>query len=123
LVYPIAPPGGLGTHVTLNLAGRARFGPDVQWIAAADYGFDETRKGEFIASIRRYYPALDVARLQPDYTGIRPKIAGPGEPDADFCISTQAEHGVGGYVALYGIESPGLTASLALAERIAARQP
>jgi L-2-hydroxyglutarate oxidase LhgO len=121
LVYPIAPPGGLGTHVTLNLAGRARFGPDVQWVAETDYGFDETRKGEFVASIRRYYPALDAARLQPDYTGIRPKIVGPDQPDADFCISTTAEHGVYGYAALYGIESPGLTASLALAERVAAR--
>jgi L-2-hydroxyglutarate oxidase LhgO len=119
LVYPVPVPGGLGTHVTLDLAGRARFGPDVEWVDGVDYAFDESRVEGFIQSIRRYYPALDGGRLQPGYTGVRPKISGPNEPAADFVIHGPEDHGVPGLVNLYGIESPGLTAALPLAERVA----
>ena len=120
LVYPVANAAGLGTHVTLDLNGGARFGPDVQWIEHIDYGFDEARKGEFAEAIRRYYPQLDDSRLQPAYTGIRPKISAAGQPAADFCIHGPSDHGDCPYVALYGIESPGLTASLAVAEYVVA---
>jgi len=120
LIYPVAGGGGLGIHVTLDLAGGVRFGPDVEWILEIDYSIDESRRDAFATAIRRYYPDLDVARLQPGYTGIRPKIAGPGERAADFCIQGPAEHGWPGLVNLYGIESPGLTASLALADEVAA---
>jgi L-2-hydroxyglutarate oxidase LhgO len=120
LVYPVANSAGLGTHVTLDLNGAARFGPDVQWIEQIDYGFDETRKADFAQAIRLYYPQLDEARLQPAYTGIRPKISQAGQPAADFCIRGPSEHGDCPYVALYGIESPGLTASLAIAEHVVA---
>jgi L-2-hydroxyglutarate oxidase LhgO len=115
LVYPVADQGGLGVHVTIDLAGQARFGPDVRWIDGIDYRFDDSHRAEFVAAIRRYYPAVDERRLHPAYTGIRPKIAGPGEPDADFRIDDAARHGVAGLVNLLGIESPGLTASLAIA--------
>lgn len=120
LVYPVAESGGLGVHVTLDLGGQARFGPDVAWIEAPSYEFDDSRREEFEASIRRYFPALDPARLHPGYTGIRPKISPPGAPAADFRIDGPAEHGVRGLVNLLGIESPGLTASLAIADRVAA---
>jgi L-2-hydroxyglutarate oxidase LhgO len=120
LVYPIANSAGLGTHVTLDLGGNARFGPDVQWVDTVDYGFDDARKGEFVQAIRRYYPELDENRLQPSYTGIRPKISGPGQAAADFCIRGPADHSQGPYVALYGIESPGLTASMAIGEHVQA---
>jgi L-2-hydroxyglutarate oxidase LhgO len=120
LVYPVANSAGLGTHVTLDLKGCARFGPDVQWVDHIDYGFDETRKAEFARAIKLYYPQLDDSRLQPAYTGIRPKISKAGEPAADFCFRGPAEHGDCPYVALYGIESPGLTASLAIAEHVVA---
>jgi L-2-hydroxyglutarate oxidase LhgO len=119
LVYPLAERGGLGVHVTLDMAGAARFGPDVAWVEAEDYAFDDSRRGAFVAAIRRYYPGLDEARLQPGYTGIRPKLAGPGEPPADFLLQGPAEHGVPGLVNLFGIESPGITASLAIAEQVA----
>jgi L-2-hydroxyglutarate oxidase LhgO len=118
LVYPVAEHGGLGVHVTLDLAGRARFGPDVQWIDGVDYSFDGARKAKFVDAIRRYFPELDAARVAQGYTGIRPKISGPTEPSADFMISGPADHGVRGVVNLFGIESPGLTASLAIAERV-----
>ena len=118
LIYPLANSAGLGTHVTLDLAGNARFGPDVKWVDSIDYAPDEARRDEFVRAIALYYPQIDPARLQPSYTGMRPKISGPGEPAADFCIRTPAQHG-GPYVALYGIESPGLTASLALAGHVA----
>jgi len=121
LVYPVAGSGGLGIHVTLDLAGGARFGPDVEWVADVDYAVDQTRRAAFAAAIRRYYPDLDATRLQPGYTGIRPKITGPGEPVADFCIQGPERHGIEGLVNLYGIESPGLTASLAIADEVAAR--
>ena len=120
LVYPVAQAGGLGVHVTLDLAGQARFGPDVRWIDDVDYSFDDSVRAEFVRAIRGYFPALDERRLHPSYTGIRPKIVGPGEPGADFVIQTVHEHGVEGLVNLYGIESPGLTAALAIAERVSA---
>jgi L-2-hydroxyglutarate oxidase LhgO len=119
LIYPVAVNGGLGTHLTLDLARSARFGPDVSWIDTVDYSFDESRKGRFVESIRRYYPGLDESLLVPGYTGIRPKLAGPGEPNADFQIQTENHHGIAGLVNLFGIESPGLTASLAIAEKVA----
>jgi L-2-hydroxyglutarate oxidase LhgO len=118
LVYPVANSAGLGTHVTLDLEGLARFGPDVQWIENIDYGFDEARKAEFARAIRLYYPGLDDSRLRPAYTGIRPKISSAGQPAADFCIRGPSEHGSRPYVALYGMESPGLTASLAIARHV-----
>lgn len=121
LVYPVAGNGGLGIHVTLDLAGGARFGPDVEWVSSVDYALDEARRDAFAAAIRRYYPDLDAARLQPGYAGIRPKIAGPGEAAADFCIQAQDQHGIEGLVNLYGIESPGLTAALAIADELAVR--
>jgi L-2-hydroxyglutarate oxidase LhgO len=119
LVYPVADAGSLGIHVTLDLAGQVRFGPDVEWIAAPDYRFDERRRDRFAAAIRRYYPGLDVHRLEPAYTGIRAKIVGPGASPGDFLAVGPHVHGVSGFVALYGIESPGLTASLALAHHVA----
>ena len=121
LIYPIArSDGGLGIHVTLDVGGGARFGPDVEWVSAIDYSVDESRRAAFAAAIQRYYPDLEAARLQPGYTGIRPRIAGPGDQAADFCIQGPDEHGWQGLVNLYGIESPGLTASLAIADEVAA---
>ncbi len=124
LIYPMPDEAGLGVHVTLDLGGQMRFGPDVQWIpvtawGAEDYRVDAARAAPFAAAIRRYWPALPDAALQPAYAGIRPKISGPGQAAADFLIQGPAEHGVPGLVNLLGIESPGLTASLALAERVA----
>jgi len=119
LVYPLPEDGGLGVHATLDLGGGARFGPDVQWVDGIDYGFDESRKPAFVEAIRRYFPELDPARLQPGYTGIRPKLAGAGAPAVDFVIQGEVTHGVPGLVNLYGIESPGLTAALAIAETVA----
>jgi L-2-hydroxyglutarate oxidase LhgO len=121
LVYPVASGGGLGIHVTLDLAGAARFGPDVEWVSGVDYTIDATRRDTFVAAIRGYFPDVDPSRLQPGYTGVRAKIAGPGEPAADFSIQGPGDHGVAGLVNLYGIESPGLTASLAIADEVAAR--
>ena len=118
LVYPMPPPGGLGVHLTLDLAGQARFGPDVEWIEAIDYSVDPRRGDRFYAAIRRYWPALPDGALQPGYAGIRPKISGPGEPAADFVVQGPQDHGVPGLANLYGIESPGLTASLPLADRV-----
>ena len=115
LIYPMPEPGGLGVHLTLDLGGQARFGPDVQWVEQEEYGVDPKRADSFYAAIRRYWPALRDGALQPAYAGIRPKISGPDEPAADFVLSTPAVHGVPGVVHMYGIESPGLTASLALA--------
>jgi L-2-hydroxyglutarate oxidase LhgO len=118
LVYPVPVPGGLGVHYTLDLAGQARFGPDVTWVNDVDYSFDEGRVHAFYQTIRRYYPALADGDLSPGYTGVRPKIVPAGVPDADFVIQGPAIHGVPGLVNLFGIESPGLTASLALAEEV-----
>lgn len=120
LVYPVPEAAGLGIHATIDLAGRVRFGPDVEWTDAIDYRFDAARLEQFAASIRRYYPALDDARLQPDYVGVRPKIVGPGSAAADFRIDGPEVHGIPGLVQMYGIESPGLTACLALGEHVAA---
>jgi L-2-hydroxyglutarate oxidase LhgO len=120
LVYPVPEPGGLGVHVTLDLGGRARFGPDVEWVDAIDYRVDPRRAERFYAAIRRYWPGLPDGALEPGYAGIRPKISGPGEPAADFVIQGPRQHGVPGLVHLFGIESPGLTASLALADDAAA---
>jgi len=119
LVYPVPEEGGLGVHVTLDLAGQAKFGPDVKWIDEIDYSFDESRKPIFVEAIRRYYPGLDPDRLQPGYTGIRPKIAGPGDGFGDFRIEGPADHGVVGVINLFGIESPGLTSSLSIADHVA----
>jgi L-2-hydroxyglutarate oxidase LhgO len=118
LVYPVAGGGGLGIHVTIDLEGRARFGPDVEWIDSIDYSFDEGRAGAFAAAIRRYWPALPDGALQPGYTGIRPKLGRAGSPTHDFVIDGPREHGVPGLVSLYGIESPGLTAALAIAAEV-----
>lgn len=119
LVYPVADEGGLGVHVTLDLAGQARFGPDVVWIDEADYAFDLANRDRFVESIRKYYPDIDPDRLHADYTGIRPKLAPAGSPASDFVIEGPCEHGVPGLVNLLGIESPGLTSSFAIAERVA----
>lgn len=121
LIYPVPVPGGLGTHLTLDLAGQARFGPDVEWIDRVDHGVDPGRKPAFVAAARAIWPELDPDRLQPGYAGIRPKLSGPGEPIADFLISGPAAHGLDGLVNLLGIESPGLTSSLAIAEEVAAQ--
>jgi L-2-hydroxyglutarate oxidase LhgO len=116
LIYPVPEPGGLGVHLTLDLAGQARFGPDVEWIDRLDYTVDPRRGERFYAAIRNYWPGLRDGALQPGYAGIRPKISGPTEPAADFAVQGPADHGVAGLVNLYGIDSPGLTASLALAD-------
>ncbi|HEX2200137.1 MAG TPA: NAD(P)/FAD-dependent oxidoreductase [Burkholderiales bacterium] len=122
LVYPVPEPGGLGVHVTLDLAGQARFGPDVEWVERIggkdDYAVDPRRAERFYAAIRRYWPGLPDGSLLPGYAGIRPKTAGPGEAAPDFQIQGPAAHGVPGLVHLFGIESPGLTASLALANAV-----
>jgi L-2-hydroxyglutarate oxidase LhgO len=109
---------GLGVHVTLDLAGRMRFGPDVEWIEREHYDLDVSRASAFYASIRRYWPGLPDNSLVPDYCGIRPKLTGPREPPADFLIEGPPDHGLPGLVHLFGIESPGLTSSLSLAEEV-----
>lgn len=119
LVYPIPPLGALGVHLTLDLAGQARFGPDVEWIDREEYDVDPRRADSFYAEVRKYWPGLPDGSLQPAYAGIRPKLHGPGEPMPDFLIQREAEHGVPGLVNLLGIESPGLTACLALADEVA----
>ena len=118
LVYPLAEPGGLGIHATLDLAGQLKFGPDVCWIDQVDYGFDESVFNDFVAAVMAYYPRLDPARLHPSYTGIRPKIAPREAGFQDFRIDGPAQHGVKGRLNLLGNESPGLTASLAIAEEV-----
>lgn len=115
LVYPVPVPGGLGVHLTLDLAGQARFGPDVSWLGGVDYSFDDSRAASFYAAIRSYFPSLADESLSPGYTGIRPKLGPAGSADQDFMVQGPAVHGVPGLLNLYGIESPGLTASLALA--------
>ncbi len=121
LVYPVPEPGGLGVHVTIDLGGQARFGPDVEWIDHIGYDVDPRRAERFYAAIRRYWPQLPDGALAPGYAGIRPKIAGPKDPAPDFVVQGPDEHGVEGLVNLFGIESPGLTASLSLAREVARR--
>ena len=116
LVYPVPEPGGLGIHLTLDLAGQARFGPDVEWVDRIDYAVDPDRGRRFYAAIRRYWPGLSDGALRPAYSGIRPKTTATGQ--SDFVIQGPQDTGHGGYIALYGIESPGLTASLAIAEHV-----
>lgn len=116
LVYPLPQPGGLGVHLTLDLAGRGRFGPDVEWIDTESYSVDPARGEGFAAAIRRYWPGLPEDALHPDTCGIRPKITAPGEPAADFFVAGPAEHQLPGIVHLLGIESPGLTSCLTLAD-------
>lgn len=118
LIYPTPVPGGLGIHATLDMAGQVRFGPDVRWLDAPAYDFDDSRRHEFADAIERYFPGLDRSRLAPAYTGVRPKVSGPGEPAEDFRIVASSEHGWPGFVSLHGIESPGLTSSLAIAEQV-----
>lgn len=116
LVYPVPEEGGLGVHLTLDLGGQARFGPDVEWIDRVDYSVDPRRADRFYAEVRKYWPELPDDSLMPAYSGIRPKISGPGSPAADFLIQGPESHGIVGLVNLFGIESPGLTACLAIAE-------
>lgn len=118
LIYPLPEVGGLGIHLTLDLAGQARFGPDVDWIDEIDYRVDPARTAAFAAAIQTYWPDLDPSRLAPAYSGIRPKLSGPGMPAADFHIAGPAENGDLPVINLFGIESPGLTASLAIAEHV-----
>lgn len=122
LIYPVPELGGLGVHLTLDLAGQARFGPDVEWLEGTefDYGVDPRRADRFYAEIRKYWPRIKDGAIAPAYCGIRPKLAGPEAPAADFVIQGPQVHGVRGLVNLYGIESPGLTAALAIAETVCA---
>ena len=115
LIYPVAHKASLGVHVTIDMGGNARFGPDLEWVDDIDYSFDNSREEAFYDAIRQYWPSVKREWLQPGYTGIRPKISGPTDPAADFLIQGQKEHAVKGLVNLFGIESPGLTASLAIA--------
>jgi len=126
LIYPVPEEAGLGVHLTLDMAGQARFGPDVEWIAPAspdaiDYRVDPARTSAFVSAIRSYWPGLPDAALQPAYSGVRPKLRWPKTAADDFVVQGPAEHGVRGLVNLYGIESPGLTASLALADEVVSR--
>ncbi|HWT99653.1 MAG TPA: NAD(P)/FAD-dependent oxidoreductase [Terriglobales bacterium] len=121
LVYPVPEPGGLGIHLTLDLAGVARFGPDVEWVEQLDYEIDPGRAARFYPAIRRYWPGLPEGALEPAYTGIRPKLGRPTNGAPDFRIDSRELHGIPGLVQLFGIESPGLTASLAIAALVADR--
>ncbi|HET6788038.1 MAG TPA: FAD-dependent oxidoreductase, partial [Aquabacterium sp.] len=126
LVYPLPQSAGLGVHFTLDLGGQGRFGPDVEWLPdpqsePLDYAVNPSRANDFYAEVRRYWPRLPDDALQPAYSGIRPKIHGPHEPTPDFVIQGPDDHGIAGLVNLFGIESPGLTASLALADEVANR--
>ncbi len=121
LVYPVPEPGGLGVHVTLDLAGQARFGPDVEWVNEIDYRVDPARAQRFYAAVRAYWPELPDDALLPAYSGIRPKLGPAGSPEssADFRIEDASVHGVPGLVQLFGIESPGLTSALVIGETVA----
>lgn len=120
LIYPVPGAASLGTHFTLDLGGQARFGPDIHWVDDIDYTVDPALKGEFLAAARRIWPGAEEHRLQPAYAGVRPKLAGPGMPTADFVLQGQETHGLAGLINLFGIESPGLTSSLAIGARVAA---
>ena len=117
-IYPVPEKAGLGVHVTVDLAGQVRFGPDVEWTGSLDYDVDPDRAGSFYEAVRKYYPGLADGAIQPGYSGIRPKLQAPGEAARDFVIQTGEDHGVQGLVNLYGIESPGMTASLAIADHV-----
>jgi L-2-hydroxyglutarate oxidase LhgO len=119
LIYPVPEPGGLGVHLTLDMAGQARFGPDVEWVDAIDYAVDPARAEKFYPAIRRYWPALPDGALMPSYSGMRPKIVPPAVAVQDFLIQGPKDHGVDGLINLFGIESPGLTSSLAIADYVA----
>lgn len=119
LIYPLPNPGGLGVHLGFDLGGRARFGPDLRFTDRIDYRFDDSRRGRFAEAIRQWWPALREEDLSPDFVGVRPKLVGPGEHNPDFLIQAEADHGIPGLINLFGIESPGLTASLALGEHVA----
>jgi L-2-hydroxyglutarate oxidase LhgO len=121
LIYPVPGPASLGTHYTLDFGGQGRFGPDVEWVERIDYDVDPARAENFYAAIRKYWPDIPDGCLQPTYSGIRPKLQAPGEPARDFVIQGPEVHGVAGLINLYGIESPGLTASLAIADVVAER--
>lgn len=121
LVYPMPEASVLGVHVTLDMGGQCKFGPDLEWVDELNYDVDPGRAEKFYAAIRAYYPDLKDGSLQPAYAGIRPKIHGPGEPQPDFLVQSKDAHGVPGLINLYGIESPGLTASLAVAEEVLRR--
>jgi L-2-hydroxyglutarate oxidase LhgO len=118
LIYPVPEPGGLGVHLTLDMAGQARFGPDVEWVEQIDYAVDPARAERFYPAIRRYWPALPDGALTPSYSGIRPKIVPPAVAAQDFLIQGPRDHGVAGLINLFGIESPGLTSSLAIADYV-----
>ncbi len=118
-IYPLPQGAWLGLHATIDLSGRCKFGPDIEWIPEIDYRFDPTKLDQFLSFIQSYYPALDPDRLHPDYTGIRPKLYREGEPVPDFAVHGPATHGLKGLVILYGIESPGLTSALAIADYVA----
>ena len=118
LIYPVPVPGGLGVHLTIDLGGQARFGPDVEWIDTIDYTVDPSRSDSFYAAVRTYWPGLKDGALQPGYAGIRPKIVPKGAPGQDFVVQGPQTHGVSGLINLFGIESPGLTASMAIAEHV-----
>jgi L-2-hydroxyglutarate oxidase LhgO len=118
LIYPVPVSGGLGVHLTMDLGGQAKFGPDVEWIDTIDYTVDPSRSDSFYAAVRTYWPGLKDGALQPGYAGIRPKIVPKGAPAQDFVVQGPQTHGVGGLINLFGIESPGLTASLAIAEHV-----
>ena len=119
LIYPTPIVGGLGVHVTLDMGGRMRFGPDVEWVETENYDVNPARAALFYERIRTYWPGLPDGSLAPDYSGIRPKLGGPKEPQADFLIDAPAQHGLPGLVQMFGIESPGLTSSLSLGEEVA----
>ncbi|GHF30418.1 hypothetical protein GCM10017044_27250 [Kordiimonas sediminis] len=119
LIYPIATGLGLGIHVSVDMGGQCKFGPDARWIEGVDYHFDDSRRDEFVRSIKAYYPGLDESRLHKGYTGIRPKIGKPEDGYLDFVINGEQVHGIKGLVNLYGIDSPGLTSSLAIGEYVA----
>jgi L-2-hydroxyglutarate oxidase LhgO len=118
LIYPVPVPGGLGVHLTMDLGGQAKFGPDVEWIDSIDYTVDPSRSDSFYAAVRTYWPGLKDGALQPGYAGIRPKIVPKGAPGQDFVVQGPQTHGIAGLINLFGIESPGLTASLAIAEHV-----